>query len=28
MGEAACLQKAVEKYDGSTDSVRVTTDDF
>lgn len=28
MGESACLQKAVEKYDGSTDSVRVTTGDF
>ena len=27
-GEAACLQKAQEKYDGLSSAVRVTTSDF
>ena len=27
-GEQACLQKALNKYDGSAESVRVTTSDF
>jgi len=27
-GESACLQKARDKYDGSSSAVRVTTSDF
>lgn len=27
-GETSCLQRALVKYDGSSDSVRVTTGDF